>query len=75
LHGQGPGTPRAPRAPEGFAIDHDFDRDGGLADFAVFRVSTGEWLIFGSSSGFPGPILFGAAGLGDIPLNRPAALR
>jgi ELWxxDGT repeat protein len=39
-----------------------------LTDLAVFRQSTGQWLIFGSVTGFPGPVLFGAPGLGDIPV-------
>jgi ELWxxDGT repeat protein len=47
--------------------DYDFDGDG-KADLGVFRQSTGEWLVFGSSTGFPGPIPFGAPGLGDIPV-------
>jgi hypothetical protein len=36
---------------------------------------TGEYAIFGSASGFNGRVSVGAPNLGDIPLNRPAALR
>jgi hypothetical protein len=45
----------------------DFDRDL-KADLGVFRQSTGEWLVFGSAAGFPGPVPFGAPGLGDLPI-------
>jgi glucose/arabinose dehydrogenase len=45
----------------------DYDGDG-KTDLAVFRGSTGEWFIFGSATGFPGPVLLGAPGLGDIPV-------
>jgi hypothetical protein len=41
----------------------------------VFRGSTGQWFIFGTATGPIGPIPFGAPGLGDIPVNQPAALR
>jgi hypothetical protein len=40
---------------------------------AVYRTSTAQYFIFGSETGFTAPILFGAPGLGDIPLNRRAA--
>ena len=44
-----------------------FDFDGDLkADLGVFRTTTGEWLVFGSATGFAGPVAFGAPGLGDL---------
>jgi hypothetical protein len=43
----------------------DFDGDG-KSDLAVFRQSTGQWFVFGSTTGFLGPVLFGAPGLGDV---------
>jgi hypothetical protein len=48
-------------------VPADFDGDG-RTDLAVFRTTTGEWLIFGSATGFPGPIPLGAPGLGDVPV-------
>jgi hypothetical protein len=47
------------------AIPADFDGDG-LTDLAVYRISTGDWIIFGSSAGFFGIILWGGPGLGDL---------
>ena len=47
----------------------DFDGDG-RQDRAVYRPSTGEWFIFGSTSGFQTRV-FGspaASGLGDVPV-------
>ena len=46
----------------------DYDGDG-RADLAVYRATTGEWFVFGSSTGFLGPVLFGSPALGDIPLR------
>jgi hypothetical protein len=45
-------------------VPADYDGDG-KADLAVFRSTTAEWFIFGSATGFPGPVLLGAPGLGD----------
>jgi hypothetical protein len=45
----------------------DFDGDG-KADLGVFRRSTGEWLVFGSATGFSGPLLFGSPPHGDVPV-------
>ena len=39
------------------------------------RGTTGEWLIYGSRSGFGGPVVWGSPALGDLPLNRPITLR
>jgi hypothetical protein len=55
-------------------IPTDYDGDGA-SDLAIYRAATGTWFIFGSATGFPGPIPFGSPAFGDIPLNRPAALR
>jgi hypothetical protein len=49
-------------------VPADYDGDG-RADLAVYRGSTGEWLIFGSATGFGGPVFFGAPSLGDVPLR------
>jgi hypothetical protein len=47
------------------ASDFDFDFDG-KADLGVFRGSTAQWFVFGSTTGFPGPVPFGAPG--DVPI-------
>jgi hypothetical protein len=47
-------------------VHGDYDGDG-RTDFAVFRTSTAEWLIFGSTAGFTAPILFGGLAVGDVP--------
>jgi hypothetical protein len=51
----------------GVATAFDFDGDG-KADLGVYRTTTAEWFIFGSATGFPGPILLGSPGLGDVPV-------
>jgi hypothetical protein len=43
----------------------DYDGDG-RADLAVFRPSTAESFVFGSTDGFPGAVPFGAPG--DVPV-------
>jgi hypothetical protein len=68
----GLGRIRAPGSGD-VPVPADYDGDG-QANLAVYRTTTAQF-IFGTASGFPGPILFGAPGLGDLPLNRPAALR
>ena len=50
----------------------DYDGDG-LADVAVYRATSGEWLIRRSTDGGLTRIPWGAPTLGDIPLTRPAA--
>jgi hypothetical protein len=52
-------------------VPGDYDADD-RADLAVFRPSTAEWFVFGSATGFPGAVPFGAPG--DIPVIRPPAL-
>jgi hypothetical protein len=47
----------------------------GGKNLGVARQSTGEWFIFGSTTGFPGAVLFGAPGLGDVPVIRSPAVR
>jgi hypothetical protein len=59
------------------SIDLDGALANGLPELALDRPDgrRSVFHILGSETGFPGPILFGASGLGDIPLNRPAASR
>jgi hypothetical protein len=45
----------------------DYDGDN-RADLAIFRESTGQWFVFGTSSGFLPPVQIGVSGLGDLPL-------
>jgi hypothetical protein len=40
----------------------------GRTDFAVFRRSTGQWLVFGSATGFAGAVALGAPSLDDLPV-------
>ena len=34
-----------------------------------------SWFVFGSATGFGGAVVYGAPSLGDIPMNRPVAVR
>jgi hypothetical protein len=54
-----------PPSPGAVATRFDFDGDG-KADLGVYRQTTAEWLIFGSATGFAGPVLLGGPGLGDV---------
>jgi hypothetical protein len=47
-------------------VPGDYDGDG-KADLAVYRPPTGEWFVFGTATGFPGPVPFGAPGI-DLPV-------
>jgi hypothetical protein len=39
-----------------------------LVDLAVYRQATGQWLVFGSASGFQGAVPWGSPALGDRPV-------
>jgi parallel beta-helix repeat protein len=63
------GAPVRFGAPGDVPVPADYDGDG-KTDLAVYRPATGEWFIFGSSTGFYTRV-FGApasTGLGDIPV-------
>jgi hypothetical protein len=55
--------------PPTLATRFDFDGDG-KADLGVYRPGTAEWLIFGSATGFAGPVPLGGPGLGDVPVPQ-----
>ena len=47
----------------------DYDGDG-RADLAVYRITTGQWFVFGSATGFAGPIQFGSPAYADLPAGQ-----
>ena len=48
------------------AVPGDYDGDG-RADLAVYRQTTGAWLIRSSATGVPDVRTWGAPALGDVP--------